>query len=115
MRWASRPMPRTGACSISGRRTPPRREVPWWRSAPRLLAGWPVAGRRARAAAVLASTTQRGPGGPAVSPYNRRMLDQPLVPVAQRTNPERSFREEVRALRLGEGEVFRGEGILAVT
>ncbi len=43
------------------------------------------------------------------------MLDQPPVPVAQRTNPERSFREEVRALRLGKGEVFRGEGILAVT
>jgi indolepyruvate ferredoxin oxidoreductase, alpha subunit len=43
------------------------------------------------------------------------MLDQPQVPVAQRTNPERSFREEVRALRLGKGEVFRGEGILAVT
>jgi len=43
------------------------------------------------------------------------MLDQPQVPVVQRTNPERSFREEVRALRLGDGEVFRGEGILAVT
>ena len=28
---------------------------------------------------------------------------------------ERSFTEEVRKLRLGEGEVFRGEGILAVT
>ena len=28
---------------------------------------------------------------------------------------ERSFREEVRSLRLGEGEVFHGEGILAVT
>src|SRR5499427_8584392 len=41
------------------------------------------------------------------------MLDQPLV--AQRTNPERSFKEEVRALRLGDGETFRGEGILAVT
>ncbi len=43
------------------------------------------------------------------------MLDQPQLPVAQRTNPERSFTEEVRALRLGEGEVFRGAGILAVT
>ena len=43
------------------------------------------------------------------------MLDQPQLPVAQRTNPERSFREEVRALQLGNGEVFRGEGILAVT
>ncbi|HSS86737.1 MAG TPA: hypothetical protein VLL30_23555, partial [Reyranella sp.] len=43
------------------------------------------------------------------------MLDQPQIPVAQRTNPERSFSEEVRALRLGQGEVFRGEGILAVT
>src|SRR5947209_5645946 len=43
------------------------------------------------------------------------MLDQPLLPIAQRTNPERSFTEEVRALRLGDGEVFRGEGILAVT
>src|SRR4029078_4657371 len=45
------------------------------------------------------------------------MLDQPAaqLPVAQRTNPERSFAEEVRALRLGEGENFRGEGILAVT
>src|SRR5476651_2519735 len=43
------------------------------------------------------------------------MLDQPQLPVAQRTNPERSFKEEVRALRLGDGEVFRGEGILAVT
>ena len=28
---------------------------------------------------------------------------------------ERSFAEEVKKLRLGEGEVFRGEGILAVT
>ncbi len=28
---------------------------------------------------------------------------------------ERSFREEVKLLRLGDGEVFRGEGILAVT
>ena len=28
---------------------------------------------------------------------------------------ERSFREEVKKLRLGEGEVFEGEGILAVT
>ena len=36
------------------------------------------------------------------------MLDQPQIPVAQRTNPERSFAEEVRALRLGAGEVFRG-------
>ena len=45
------------------------------------------------------------------------MLDQPAsqLPVSQRTNPERSFAEEVRALRLGEGEIFRGEGILAVT
>ncbi len=45
------------------------------------------------------------------------MLDQPAaqLPVTQRTNPERSFAEEVRALRLGDGEVFRGEGILAVT
>jgi hypothetical protein len=32
------------------------------------------------------------------------MLDQPRLPAAQRTNPERSFKEEVRALRLGEGE-----------
>src|SRR5215467_1518747 len=43
------------------------------------------------------------------------MLDQPQVPVSQRTNPERSFKEEVRALRLGNGDTFRGEGILAVT
>src|SRR5580698_9646138 len=28
---------------------------------------------------------------------------------------ERSFKKEVDALRLGDGEVFRGEGILAVT
>ena len=28
---------------------------------------------------------------------------------------ERSFKEEVKSLRLGEGEEFRGEGILAVT
>jgi indolepyruvate ferredoxin oxidoreductase beta subunit len=28
---------------------------------------------------------------------------------------ERSFREEIRSLRLGEGDVFHGEGILAVT
>ena len=28
---------------------------------------------------------------------------------------ERSFKEEVKTLRLGEGEEFRGEGILAVT
>ncbi|HJQ59813.1 MAG TPA: indolepyruvate ferredoxin oxidoreductase, partial [Vineibacter sp.] len=40
------------------------------------------------------------------------MFDQP-PPV--RSNPERSFTEEVRALRLGAGEVFRGEGVLAVT
>src|SRR3954451_10624916 len=43
------------------------------------------------------------------------MLDQPQLPLAQRTNPERSFKEEVRSLRLGDGEMFRGEGILAVT
>ncbi|HTR83934.1 MAG TPA: indolepyruvate ferredoxin oxidoreductase subunit alpha [Reyranella sp.] len=43
------------------------------------------------------------------------MLDQPNVPAVQRTNPERSFKEEVRALRLGNGDIFRGEGILAVT
>jgi len=47
--------------------------------------------------------------------YSWAMLDQPQLPVAQRTNPERSFKEEVRSLRLGDGEVFRGEGILAVT
>ncbi|TXL72708.1 indolepyruvate ferredoxin oxidoreductase subunit alpha [Vineibacter terrae] len=41
------------------------------------------------------------------------MFDQP--PAAARTNPERSFAEEVRSLRLGAGEVFRGEGVLAVT
>ena len=34
--------------------------------------------------------------------YIEPMLDQPQVPVSQRTNPERSFKEEVRALRLGE-------------
>ena len=28
---------------------------------------------------------------------------------------ERSFKKEVKLLRLGEGEVFHGEGILAVT
>nr|MCU0805647.1 indolepyruvate ferredoxin oxidoreductase [Burkholderiales bacterium] len=28
---------------------------------------------------------------------------------------ERSFHEEIRSLRLGDGETFRGEGILAVT
>jgi TPP-dependent indolepyruvate ferredoxin oxidoreductase alpha subunit len=28
---------------------------------------------------------------------------------------ERSFRKEVQALKLGDGETFRGEGILAVT
>src|SRR3974377_888047 len=28
---------------------------------------------------------------------------------------ERSFKKEVQALRLGDGETFRGEGILAVT
>src|SRR3979411_1483266 len=43
------------------------------------------------------------------------MLDQPQIPVAQRTNPERCFSECVRWLTLGEGEIFRGEGILAVT
>jgi indolepyruvate ferredoxin oxidoreductase alpha subunit len=32
-----------------------------------------------------------------------------------RIGMERSFREEVKLLRLGEGEIFRGEGILAVT
>ena len=37
------------------------------------------------------------------------MLDQPSLPVAQRTNPERSFKEEVRALRLGEGEAVLDE------
>jgi indolepyruvate ferredoxin oxidoreductase alpha subunit len=40
------------------------------------------------------------------------MFDQP-PPV--RSNPERSFAAEVRALRLGDGEIFRGEGVLAVT
>src|SRR6476659_7791206 len=34
---------------------------------------------------------------------------------ARETMAERSFVEEVKKLRLGEGEVFRGEGILAVT
>src|SRR4030088_1395207 len=43
------------------------------------------------------------------------MLDQPQIPVAQRTNPERSFSEEVRSLRLGEGEIFRGDATPAVT
>ena len=62
-----------------------------------------------------ASRAANGIVGGAVNPYNPGMLDQPQLPVAQRTNPERSFTEEVRALRLGEGEVFRGEGILAVT
>jgi indolepyruvate ferredoxin oxidoreductase alpha subunit len=28
---------------------------------------------------------------------------------------ERSFKKEVQALTLGEGETFRGEGVLAVT
>src|SRR5206468_8401521 len=28
---------------------------------------------------------------------------------------ERSFKKEVQALRLGDGEVFHGEGILAIT
>src|ERR1700739_1133161 len=28
---------------------------------------------------------------------------------------ERSFKREVQSLRLGEGETFRGEGILAIT
>src|SRR5437763_15554092 len=28
---------------------------------------------------------------------------------------ERSFKKEVEALRLGDGEIFRGEGILAIT
>ena len=28
---------------------------------------------------------------------------------------ERSFKKEIELLRLGEGEVFHGEGILAVT
>ena len=28
---------------------------------------------------------------------------------------ERSFRKEVQQLRIGKGEVFRGEGILAIT
>lgn len=43
------------------------------------------------------------------------MLDQPAArfPISQRTNPERSFTAEVRALRLGDGEIFRGEGIMA--
>jgi indolepyruvate ferredoxin oxidoreductase alpha subunit len=61
------------------------------------------------------SGTSNGIVASAVNPYNRAMLDQPQIPVAQRTNPERSFSEEVRSLRLGQGEVFRGEGILAVT
>ena len=62
-----------------------------------------------------ASRAANGIVGGADNPYNPGMLDQPLLPVAQRTNPERSFAEEVRSLRLGEGEIFRGEGILAVT
>src|SRR5947207_14691649 len=46
------------------------------------------------------------------SPYTPAMLDQPTSPgpVAQRTKPEHSFAEEVPARRLGDGEVFRGEG-----
>ena len=41
------------------------------------------------------------------------MLDQPAslvegAQLAQKTNPERSFKEEVRSLRLGNGEMFRG-------
>ena len=54
-------------------------------------------------------------GSAALAPILTTMLDQPQLPVAQRTNPERSFKEEVRSLRLGDGEIFRGEGILAVT
>src|SRR4029079_11183353 len=64
------------------------------------------------------SLASLGMTGVRISPsrgYIPAMLDEPQVPVAQRTNPERSFKEEVRALRLGAGEVFRGEGILAVT
>ena len=33
----------------------------------------------------------------------------------QKPMAERSFEREVRDLRLGAGEVFRGEGILAIT
>src|SRR5882672_11567802 len=66
---------------------------------------------------VRESAIPSGIVGRVVNPYTPRMLDQPAaqLPVAQRTNPERSFAEEVRALRLGDGEIFRGEGILAVT
>ncbi len=37
------------------------------------------------------------------------MLDQPAaqLPVAQRTNPERSFAEEVRALIKGHGDTYK--------
>ena len=39
----------------------------------------------------------------------------PLFPHQRRHMAERSFVEEVKKLRLGAGEVFSGEGILAVT
>src|SRR5829696_6907438 len=37
------------------------------------------------------------------------------VPTIEASMAERSFKKEVQALRLGDGETFRGEGILAVT
>src|SRR3990167_1336481 len=112
----------TATCAKRHDRMPSRRSRPWrlrcrpWRRTPtcakrswRRSANWsPRPARRASRAA-------NGIVGGDVSPYNHRMLDQPQLPVAQRTNPERSFTEEVRALRLGQGEIFRGEGILAVT
>jgi indolepyruvate ferredoxin oxidoreductase, alpha subunit len=40
---------------------------------------------------------------------------EPVIKGVQRGSMERSFKKEVQALKLGDGETFRGEGILAVT
>jgi len=54
-----------------------------------------------------------GPVTEALSSASHARQPAALLPVAQRTNPERSFTAEVRALRLGDGEICpRARGIL---
>jgi indolepyruvate ferredoxin oxidoreductase alpha subunit len=48
-------------------------------------------------------------------PVRRRRVPAPGTGDAERAMAERSFAKEVRDLELGEGQTFRGEGILAIT
>jgi TPP-dependent indolepyruvate ferredoxin oxidoreductase alpha subunit len=48
-------------------------------------------------------------------PVRRRGVPAPGTGNAERDMAERSFAKEVRDLELGEGQTFRGEGILAIT